>query len=74
MDEPATARLNSRQTRELLCASTQILRSLVLRFTITVTHRERRGAPPARRDDRAYREYVVRHEGAEDQWMKDPPE
>ena len=31
-------------------------------------------ARPARREEGEYREYLVRHEGAEDQWMKDPPE
>ena len=29
-------------------------------------HRDGRGALPARRDDQEYREYLVRHEGAED--------
>ena len=28
----------------------------------------------ARREEGAYRQYSVRHEGAEGQWMRDPPE
>ena len=61
---------------------------LAARGESLASHRDGRGAPPARRDDRTsgvptvrvvhggvqYREYLVRHEGAEDQWMKEPPE
>jgi hypothetical protein len=47
---------------------------LVVPGVITATHRDRRGAGPARREEGEYPEYLVRHEGAENQWMKDPPE
>ncbi len=30
--------------------------------------------PAARRENGAYGQYSVRHEGAEGQWMRDPPE